>query len=126
MRAAHKTADSRCEIAEIDDLQLTRADWVKARVRKARICGTDLRHWKKAEEELHCCIMGHGLAGEVVEIAADVTRVAVGDRVLIGSVLGCGHREWRRVQQYNRCPDLYATPTLPSSPAGVLGCQSPY
>lgn len=109
MKAALKTADGRFEIAEVDDPQLPRADWVKARVRMAGICGTDLRHWEKADEELHCCIMGHELAGEVVEVGADVTRVAVGDRVLIESVLGCGHCEWCRVQQYNRCPDLYPT-----------------
>ncbi|KQN94386.1 alcohol dehydrogenase [Sphingomonas sp. Leaf231] len=109
MKAALKTADGRFEVQEVEEPTLPAADWVKARVRMAGICGTDLRHWKKAEEELHCCIMGHELAGEVVEAGAEVTHVAVGDRVLIESVLGCGHCEWCRVQQYNRCPDLYAT-----------------
>ena len=109
MKAARKTADGRFEIAEVDEPVLPADDWVKARVRMAGICGTDLRHWEKAEEELHCCIMGHELAGEVVEIGPAVERVAIGDRVLIESVLGCGHCEWCRVQQYNRCPDLYPT-----------------
>ncbi len=109
MKAARKTADGRFEIAEVDAPELPAGDWVKARVRMAGICGTDLRHWEKAEEELHCCIMGHELAGEVVEVGPDVTRVEVGDRVLIESVLGCGRCEWCRVQQYNRCPDLYPT-----------------
>lgn len=109
MKAARKTADGRFEITEVEEPQLAADDWVKARVRMAGICGTDLRHWEKAEEELHCCIMGHELAGEVVEVGPAVDRVAVGDRVLIESVLGCGHCEWCRVQQYNRCPDLYPT-----------------
>ncbi|MBD8678350.1 zinc-dependent alcohol dehydrogenase [Sphingomonas sp. CFBP 13720] len=109
MKAARKTADGRFEIANVDAPELPAGDWVKARVRMAGICGTDLRHWEKAEEELHCCIMGHELAGDVVEVGPDVTRVAVGDRVLIESVLGCGRCEWCRVQQYNRCPDLYPT-----------------
>ncbi|WP_295561108.1 alcohol dehydrogenase catalytic domain-containing protein [uncultured Sphingomonas sp.] len=109
MKAARKTADGRFEIAAIDEPRLAAADWVKARVRMAGICGTDLRHLEKAEEELHCCIMGHELAGEVVEVGPAVNRVAVGDRVLIESVLGCGHCAWCRVQQYNRCPDLYPT-----------------
>ncbi|WP_454280436.1 zinc-dependent alcohol dehydrogenase [Sphingomonas sp. Marseille-Q8236] len=109
MKAARKTADGRFEIAEVEEPSLPADDWVKARVRMAGICGTDLRHWEKAEEELHCCIMGHELAGDVVEIGAAVDRVAVGDRVLIESVLGCGQCEWCRVQQYNRCPDLYPT-----------------
>ena len=109
MKAALKTADGCFSVEEVDDPTLAAADWVRARVRVAGICGTDLRHWRKPEAELHCCIMGHELAGEVVEVGPDVTRVRVGDRVLIESVLGCGHCDWCRVQQYNRCPDLYPT-----------------
>ena len=109
MKAARKTADGRFEIAEVEEPHLPADDWVKARVRMAGICGTDLRHWEKPEEELHCCIMGHELAGEVVEVGPAVSRVAIGDRVLVESVLGCGHCAWCRVQQYNRCPDLYPT-----------------
>lgn len=109
MKAALKTAGGRFSIEEVDDPVLGGDDWVKARVRVAGICGTDLRHWRKPEAELRCCIMGHELAGEVVDVGPDVTRVRVGDRVLIESVLGCGQCEWCRVQQYNRCPDLYPT-----------------
>ncbi|MGN7999208.1 alcohol dehydrogenase catalytic domain-containing protein [Sphingomonas sp. 22176] len=75
----------------------------------AGICGSDLRHWEKPDQHLRCCIMGHGLAGEVVEVGAEVTRIQPGDRVLIVSVLGCGRCDWCQVQQYNRCPDLYLT-----------------
>jgi len=109
MKAALKTADGRFAIEDVEEPALPAADWVKARIRVAGICGTDLRHWRKADPHLHCCIMGHEMAGEVVEVGADVTRVAVGDRVLIESVLGCGHCDWCRVRQYNRCPDLYPT-----------------
>ncbi|MEK9213043.1 zinc-dependent alcohol dehydrogenase [Sphingomonas sp. 2378] len=109
MKAARKTADGRFEIAEVEEPRLPADDWVRARVRMAGICGTDLRHWEEPKEEFHCCIMGHELAGDVVEVGPAVQRVAVGDRVLVESVMGCGHCEWCRVQQYNRCPDLYAT-----------------
>lgn len=109
MKAALKTADGRFTVEEVDEPALPAADWVKARVHMAGICGTDLRHWEKPDQHLRCCIMGHELAGEVVEVGASVTRVRPGDRVLIESVLGCGHCDWCRVQQYNRCPDLYPT-----------------
>lgn len=109
MKAALKTANGRFTIEEVDEPTLPDATWVKARVRTAGICGTDLRHWEKPDEHLHCCIVGHELAGEVVEIGSEVTHVAVGDRVLIESVLGCGTCAWCRVQQYNLCPDLYPT-----------------
>lgn len=109
MKAALKTAEGTFSIEEVEEPQLAADDWVKARIRAAGICGTDLRHWRKAEEELRCCIMGHEMAGEVVEVGPAVTRVKPGDRVLIESVLGCGHCEWCRARQYNRCPDLYPT-----------------
>lgn len=109
MKAALKTADGRFTIEEVEEPRLPGADWVKARIRMAGICGTDLRHWKKPDDHLACCIMGHELAGEVVEVGAEVDHVAPGDRVLIESVLGCGQCAWCRVRQYNRCPDLYPT-----------------
>ena len=109
MKAALKTADGRFTIEEVEEPTLPAADWVKARVRVAGICGTDLRHWEKPDEHLRCTIMGHELAGEVVEVGSDATGVSVGDRVLIESVLGCGECDWCRVRQYNRCPALYPT-----------------
>jgi len=111
MKAALKTEDGTFVVDEVDELHVPNADWVKARIRVAGICGTDLRHWKQHEPELACHIVGHELAGEVVEVGAAVSNLAPGDRVVIESVLGCGHCDWCRVRQYNRCPDLYPTRT---------------
>jgi L-iditol 2-dehydrogenase len=111
MKAALKTAEGRFEVSEVDRPEIPAADWVLARVRVAGICGTDLRHWDKHEPELEHHIMGHELAGEVVEVGADVTNVAPGDRVVIESVMGDGECEWCRVQQYNLCPNLYEVRT---------------
>lgn len=111
MRAALKTSDGRFEVTDTDRPEIPAADWVLARIRVAGICGTDLRHWKKAEPELEHHIVGHELAGEVVEVGPAVTNVAVGDRVVIESVMGDGDCEWCRVQQYNLCPNLYPTRT---------------
>jgi L-iditol 2-dehydrogenase len=109
VKAALKTADGRFTIEEVEDPTLPGDNWVKARVRVAGICGTDLRHWKKPDQGLYCCIMGHELAGDVVEVGPAVTRVKPGDRVLIESVLGCGECEWCHARQYNLCPKLYPT-----------------
>ncbi|MDB6133461.1 MAG: Alcohol dehydrogenase zinc-binding domain protein [Verrucomicrobiales bacterium] len=111
MKAAVKTARGRFEITEVERLGIPDADWVLARVRVAGICGTDLRHWDKPEPELEHHIVGHELAGEVVEIGSAVTNVAPGDRVVIESVMGDGECEWCRVQQYNLCPNLYEVRT---------------
>lgn len=107
MKAALKTAEGRFEIDDVDEPVLLARNWVKARVRVAGICGTDLRHWEKHDKHLACKIMGHEMAGEVVEVGTDVTHLKIGDRVVIETVLGDEICEWCRAQQYNLCPHLY-------------------
>jgi L-iditol 2-dehydrogenase len=107
MTAALKTAEGTFEIRQVERLTIPAEDWVLARVKVSGICGTDLRHWKKHEPELECKIMGHEMAGEVVEVGNAVTNVKPGDRVVIETLLGDGTCDWCRVQQYNLCPNLY-------------------
>jgi L-iditol 2-dehydrogenase len=107
MKAALKTKDGEFEIDQVSMPKVAEPNWVVARVRVAGICGTDLRHWKKPEPELECKIMGHELAGEVVEVGPDVKNVKPGDRVVIETVLGDGTCDWCSIQQYNLCPNLY-------------------
>lgn len=109
MKAALKTAEGTFDVQDVDPPRLPSPDWVMVRVRVAGICGTDLRHWHKHEEELAGHIMGHELAGEVVDAGIEVSNVAVGDRVVVETVLGCGHCEFCRARRYNICPELYET-----------------
>lgn len=107
MKAALKTADGRFEVKEVERVKIPAPDWVLARIKVSGICGTDLRHWEKHEPELECKIMGHEMAGEIVEVGSAVTTLKVGDRVVIETLLGDGECDWCRVQQYNICPNLY-------------------
>ena len=87
MKAALKTAEGTFEVTETERPIIPASHFVLARVRVAGICGTDLRHWKKHEPELECHIMGHELAGEVVEVGEDVTGTQhVGHRLLLPAV----------------------------------------
>ena len=107
MKAAIKNAKGEFDITEVETPKIPRPDWVLAQVKVAGICGTDLRHWKKEDPNLEHRIMGHELAGEVVEVGADVTDLKPGDRVVIETVLGDDSCEWCNIQQYNVCPHLY-------------------
>lgn len=107
MKAALKTADGRFEVKEVERVQIPAPDWVLARVKVSGICGTDLRHWEKHEPDLECKIMGHEMAGEVIEVGSEVTNVKPGDRVVIETLLGDGTCDWCRIKRYNICPDLY-------------------
>ncbi len=107
MKAALKTPDGRFTIEQVPMPELAEGDWVRARVKVAGICGTDLRHWKHAEPDLECHITGHELSGEVVAVGPAVTRVKPGDRVVIETVMGDGTCDYCQVQRYNICPHLY-------------------
>ena len=80
---------------------------MRARVRVAGICGTDLRHWQVHDPALTGTVMGHELAGELVEVGEAVEDVRPGDRVVVETVLGDDRCEWCRIQKYNLCPHLY-------------------
>jgi|SRR5215217_491166 len=111
MKAALKTAEGDFQVEQVEAPDLKGPHWVKARVRVAGICGTDLRHWKQHEPELAYHIMGHELAGEVVEVGPAVDDLKPGDRVVIETVLGDGECDWCRIQRYNICPHLYEVRT---------------
>ena len=107
MKAALKTADGKFEVTEVERPILPASDFVLARVRVAGICGTDLRHWKKPDPDLECHIVGHELAGEVVEVGDGVVNLKPGDRVVIETVMGDGTCPFCNVQRYNICEHLY-------------------
>lgn len=107
MKAALKTGQGEFNLVEVATPGIPHPDWVLARVKVAGICGTDLRHWKKEEPDLEGKIMGHELAGEVVEVGENVTNVKPGDRVVVETLLGDDTCDWCTIQRYNLCPQLY-------------------
>lgn len=67
------------------------ADEVLIRVRSAGICGSDIGAYK-GENPLvsYPRVIGHEIAGEVIEVAGDETEFHVGERVLIEPYVYCG------------------------------------
>jgi threonine dehydrogenase-like Zn-dependent dehydrogenase len=106
MKAAVKTTQGSFEIKDVPTPEVTRPDYVLAKVRSAGVCGSDLRWWKIPRPQLVGRITGHELAGDVIEVGPDVLNVKRGDRVAIESLVGCGVCYWCRVGQYHLCPDL--------------------
>lgn len=64
-------------------------DGAVVQVEAASICGSDL-HFYDGDLPLFPVAAGHEAIGRVVEVGPDVRRFAVGDRVLVASVAGCG------------------------------------
>jgi threonine dehydrogenase-like Zn-dependent dehydrogenase len=75
------------------------------RVERAAICGSDLHPYRGREQGLDPgTVMGHELLGEVVAVGREVSRIAVGDRVVSAFTTSCGTCPVCRSGLTSRCP----------------------
>lgn len=91
---------------------------VKVKVAWAGICGSDLHEYiagpifvpvaapHPVSGDVAPIVMGHEFSGEVVEVGEGVTRVRLGDRVVIEPILACGTCPACRHGKYNVCEKL--------------------
>ena len=64
---------------------------MKIRVRNCSTCGTDVKIFNHGHHHLvPPRVIGHEIAGEVVEVGADVDGWAPGDRVQVIAAIPCG------------------------------------
>jgi threonine dehydrogenase-like Zn-dependent dehydrogenase len=91
MRALTWQGTESVSVEEVPDPRIERPTDAVIRVTSAAICGSDLHLYdlfgpflKKGD------VLGHETMGVVEEVGADVTRLAVGDRVVIPFVIACG------------------------------------
>ncbi|MBE1489856.1 zinc-dependent dehydrogenase [Plantactinospora soyae] len=79
---------------------------VKIRVRNCSTCGTDVKISKFGHHHIHPPrVMGHEIAGEVVETGAEVTGWAAGDRVQVIAAIPCGTCAECRRGRMTVCPN---------------------
>lgn len=94
-------------ITEVPDPRPARGE-VVVRVAGCGLCHTDLHYIDHGVKTFKPppLILGHEAAGVVVALGADVPGRAVGDRVLIPSVLGCGQCGYCRDGRENLCAQM--------------------
>ncbi|MCL3859961.1 zinc-dependent dehydrogenase [Actinotalea sp. K2] len=79
---------------------------VKIRVRACSMCGTDVKISRFGHHHIHPPrVMGHEIAGEVVEVGGEVGGWEVGDRVQVIAAIPCGECAFCAKGQMNICPD---------------------
>ncbi len=109
MKAAVYEGLGQLRLRELADPQLSDADSLILRVHACAVCGSDIRILRYGNPRVHPPqIIGHEVAGEVVEVGANVTRFRVGDRVAVGADVPCGVCEWCREGLANNCETNYA------------------
>jgi L-iditol 2-dehydrogenase len=90
MRALVFVGPGEMNVMERPDRQPGRGE-VLIGVRASGICGSDVHGYLGLTGRRRPgVVMGHEAAGDVLEIGPDVTGVAVGDRVVLRSILPCG------------------------------------
>ena len=83
---------------------------VLIRVKHCGICGSDVHNYVEGGTGKRIIkfpfILGHELAGEVVETGEGVKHLKPGDRVCVEPGVPCGVCEYCRAGEYNLCPDM--------------------
>lgn len=68
------------------------------------ICGSDLHIYDGYIPTMQPGdIMGHEFMGEVVEVGSEVKKLKRGDRVVVSSIIGCGHCYFCSQQMWSLC-----------------------
>jgi L-iditol 2-dehydrogenase len=79
---------------------------VKLRIRNCSTCGTDVKIFNNGHQNMDPPqIMGHEIAGEVVEVGDGVTGWEVGDRVQVIAAVPCGRCDECRRGRMTVCPN---------------------
>ena len=79
---------------------------VKIRVRACSMCGTDVKIATAGHQRMQPPrVMGHEIAGEVVEVGEGVTGWAAGDRVQVIAAIPCGKCEFCTAGLMTICPN---------------------
>lgn len=81
------------------------ADGVVIDVRATGVCRSDWHAWRGHDPVSLPHVPGHEFAGVVAQTGPLVSGVAVGDRVTVPFVVGCGRCEWCRSGHAQVCPD---------------------
>ncbi|WP_100403627.1 2,3-butanediol dehydrogenase [Bacillus sp. FJAT-42315] len=111
----YKAKDIRVE--NVEEPQITTGK-VKIKVEWAGICGSDLHEYAAGpifipvdaphpiSKDIAPIIMGHEFSGTVVEVGDGVTKVNVGDPVVVEPILSCGECGPCKKGKYNLCDGL--------------------
>jgi len=108
MKAAVYEGIDRMAVRETENPVCGRND-VIVKVMACAVCGSDIRIYHSGNDRVDPPqILGHEIAGEVVETGGDVTKFREGDRVAIGADVPCGRCVFCEAGIGNNCQINYA------------------
>ena len=121
----HGKGDIRCDT--VPDPTLQDAGDVIIKVTSCAICGSDLHLYDGYMPTMESGdILGHETMGEVVEVGSGVTKLKVGDRVVVPFNIACGECFFCKKSMFSLCdrsnPNAeMARKAMGHSPSGLFG-----
>ena len=120
MKSALLLAPEKIEIREIDAPKLSENEVMMQPIRVG-ICGSDVSFYLGHRTPPYLPFtIGHEFVGRVVEVASGVTKLAVGQRVIVEPNYTCGNCKFCREGRGNICPNKK------SMGVSVPGCFAEY
>jgi threonine dehydrogenase-like Zn-dependent dehydrogenase len=114
-------------VETVPDPQLLSDTDAIVKVTSTAICGSDIHLYNGLIPSMEKGdVLGHEFMGEVVEVGRAVTRLAVGDRVVVPFPIACGNCTACKRELYSLCensnPNAWMAKKLwGHSPAGIFG-----
>lgn len=91
MKAAVFHSPGKITCDNVDDPKLEAQSDIILKVTSTAICGSDLHMYSGGIPQPRPMTMGHEFMGIVEEVGSDVSRLKVGDRVVVPFPVACGH-----------------------------------
>jgi len=93
MRALVYNGPHDVSVQEVPDAKVEQPTDAVIRITATNICGSDLHMYEGRTDLETGMVIGHENLGEVMEVGAGVTKLSVGDRVVLPFNIGCGFCE---------------------------------
>ncbi len=104
MKANVWTAPNHVSVQDVPDPQILNDEDAIIRITSTAICGSDLHLYDGyIPSMMPGDIMGHEFMGEVVEVGPTVTKIGVGDRIVVPFPIACGVCSQCRAGNYSVC-----------------------
>jgi len=111
----YNNSDVRIEempIPEINDNELL------VKVQASGICGSDVMEWYRIKKAP--LVLGHEIAGDVVQVGKNVEKYKIGDRVFVSHHVPCNTCRYCLDDQHTLCDTLHSTNFYPGGFAEYL------
>lgn len=110
MRVAMYYNNSDVRVQEMPRPKIDKGE-ILVRVIASGICGSDVLEWYRVKKAP--LVLGHEIAGDVVEAADDVTKYKVGDRVFVSHHVPCNTCYYCLNGHHTACETLHTTNYFP-------------